>query len=356
MKIELLVAPEKLESLVARIESLNVKARKLKVPEIDYVIVPHDKKFKVKLSKTVVAIEGWKVTHLIINNPRRVFNFQEIKLEETKYHDARMTCEHCNSNRYRVRNYVLENADGMVKQVGSGCVKDFGGKQLDTYINFCRDIEVLSSEEWDKELAPNLYAGIPVKYYLAACIESINSVGYSSSESLNPTKTNAKDLYRSGKISETSEKLAEQVLEYFKNGEFRNDFQKNIKNCLDHHVTNFGTEGLIAYAYVSYLELTKVEPTLNYVGEVGAKQELELTYVRTVAMYGAYGENYLVIFRDENNNEIVWTTANGISHLTNNAVSSSDSGKKVKLFTTIKAHKMYQGKKQTYITRPKFIA
>jgi hypothetical protein len=357
MNIKLYVTPENLDTLISRIEYINKKANELNVPEINYTIAPSGKKFLVNIDKEIVRIDGWKVTHMIRSKPTYlVFNFDTMETESS-YHGSEQVCEHCNSNRNRIKTYILENELGEKKRIGSSCVKHFSGHKLDSYLNHCSYIEKVIEEDWERGVK-DLSAVKMTSEYLAVCIQLIHMYGYKNSESGDATKDSASKMYNSQefRVTEENYKLAQDVLDYFKNYEFRSDFNKNIKNALDCHVTNFGREGFIAYAYVAYTNLTKVEVETNYVGEVGTKQELELTYIRTVSMYGAYGENYLVIFRDENNNEIVWTTANGISHLTNNAVSSSDSGKKVKLFTTIKAHKMYQNKKQTYITRPKFIA
>lgn len=91
--------------------------------------------------------------------------------------------------------------------------------------------------------------------------------------------------------------------------------------------------------------------TSQYVGEVGERLDVTLTYVHTTTWENGYGGwlnhesvTCLHTFKDEQGNVFVWKTANFIE---------ADYGTKLQVKGTVKEHSEYKGIKQTVLTRCK---
>lgn len=103
----------------------------------------------------------------------------------------------------------------------------------------------------------------------------------------------------------------------------------------------------------AYQELNPTTEHSEYVGEIGDKIEIEVTYVHTSSWengYGGYwneGVTNLHTFKDANGNVFIWKTGKYIE---------ADYGTKLKLTGTIKDHSEYKDTKQTVLTRCKAIA
>lgn len=99
-------------------------------------------------------------------------------------------------------------------------------------------------------------------------------------------------------------------------------------------------------------KLRAAESPSEYVGQVGDKIQLTLTYTHTAAWensYGGYWSNnvtFLHTFKDENGNVFTWKTGNCIE---------ADYGDKLVVKGTIKDHNEYKGIKQTVLTRCKIM-
>ena len=116
----------------------------------------------------------------------------------------------------------------------------------------------------------------------------------------------------------------------------------------------FPEKGRDHYYYViedAEKSLKVKESTSEYIGEVGDKLDIVLTYVHTATWENAYGGwlnhesiTCLHTFKDEQGNVYVWKTANFIE---------ADYGTKLQVKGTIKEHSEYKGIKQTVLTRCK---
>lgn len=98
-------------------------------------------------------------------------------------------------------------------------------------------------------------------------------------------------------------------------------------------------------------EMKAQKSTSEYVGHVGDKIEIVVTYTHTSSWENNFPTNYwstrvthLHTFKDENGNVLTWKTGNHIK---------ADYGTRFKLKGTIKDHSEYKGIKQTVLTRCK---
>jgi len=94
---------------------------------------------------------------------------------------------------------------------------------------------------------------------------------------------------------------------------------------------------------VKRAEADAADANTNHVGTVGERQEFDLTAERTYSFNGQFGTTYITIFRDADNNIVVYKGSIAFER-----------GQKVRGKATIKAHELRNGVPQTTIARPKF--
>ena len=94
---------------------------------------------------------------------------------------------------------------------------------------------------------------------------------------------------------------------------------------------------------VARAEAKAVDANTNHVGTVGERRDFDLTAERTHSFDSQFGTVYITIFRDADNNVIVYKGSIAFER-----------GEKVRGKATIKAHDLRDGVPQTIIARPKF--
>jgi hypothetical protein len=85
----------------------------------------------------------------------------------------------------------------------------------------------------------------------------------------------------------------------------------------------------------------------NWLGVAGDKIEVSVTIIKAITLEGTYGCTTLYIMRDDAGNKVTWNSS---------SYSKGESGDKLRLKGTIKKVDMYNGEKQTVLTRCKVIA
>lgn len=85
----------------------------------------------------------------------------------------------------------------------------------------------------------------------------------------------------------------------------------------------------------------------SFIGEVGDKLEINVSYERCNSFESMYGTMFIEVFKDENGNTLIWKTASGMK---------VPVGNNVTIRGTIKDHQEYNGINQTVLTRVKVIA
>ena len=79
----------------------------------------------------------------------------------------------------------------------------------------------------------------------------------------------------------------------------------------------------------------------EFIGEVGQRLEMSITVTRNIHLENDYGSTNMHIMEDENGNVFVWTTAS----------KNWPVGETKTIRGTVKSHNIYQGVKQTILTR-----
>ena len=93
-----------------------------------------------------------------------------------------------------------------------------------------------------------------------------------------------------------------------------------------------------------YDRLNGVKPS-EFVGQVGDKLELELTYLSQATFESTYGTTFVHTFKDANDNVFVWKTGSPLGFEHKNSWEAVQQGTKLSLKGTIKAHSEYRGTK-----------
>ncbi len=95
---------------------------------------------------------------------------------------------------------------------------------------------------------------------------------------------------------------------------------------------------------------------LSYVGTVGERTDLTLTYTGDHTFEGIYGMTTLYFFQDDNGNELVWKTSSFLRNPgSDDCTDPIRRGSKLTIKATIKTHGEYNDKKQTELTRVKVV-
>jgi len=152
------------------------------------------------------------------------------------------------------------------------------------------------------------------------------------------------------------EKRAEQFIAYYlKNSEFID----SLKGLCSGDESNFWDRMCSEFMYTMKEPTDKVLDMVakevakraantqsQYIGNIGDAVTLTVTIEQVIVLFSElYGNNYLNICRDKNNNVVVYKGKTDIG----------DPGETITIKASVKEHQLYDGVQQTVIQRPKLI-
>ena len=280
-------------------------------------------------------------------------------------------CDHCGSNRNRKKTILLYNRNTQEwKQVGTACVKDYIGVNVEDYLFYLRSIDDL--EQLQHETASRHEE----EYFLVTDIleqtcARIRRTGYISQNKAREAadrdefiNTTASDVFHimnhsrdfdgniilpEYEITSEIEEQAAAVVDFVRTVECNDDeYITNLKNFVElKYVTNKDL-GLVVSMVGYYLRQQAKNETVKipseYIGEVGAVIEFEATPECVYSFDTQFGTSYIYRF-NVNNNIVIWKTGNFLN------VDES-----YKLKGRVKSHNEYHGIKQTEVTRCRVVA
>jgi hypothetical protein len=323
------------------------------------------------------AIAGWKFLASLDILPEVGTVVRGVPGEDIPkflYEVTASRCDHCQGDRYRVNHYAVQNISrGEVKIVGSTCLKDFVGHNVNAMLSYK---ELLSSITEAAEEAEESYGShriyIDLPGYLAFVAHSIKENGWiprKASEVLNVTATAdiALTLYlavkdRKGPSDEAKE-LANKAIAWakaltFTSDKALSDYEINLAmlakaEYVPEKATGIAASLIPAYARSIGLDVSKKFEKIvsEYIGKVGDKLTLTLTIQKHNSYEGNYGISHQYIMRDPTGNAIVWWASKGIR----DGNYDVDSGDVVTLKGTVKKLEEYNGVRQTVLTRCKVL-
>lgn len=333
---------------------------------------------KVTVAGTQVGISGWRfAASLQHEKAGTIVRAVPGVLDDgrlLRYRDREPSCDHCGVRRSRVDTYLLVDAGGDVKQVGSSCLVDFLGHasaaQLAAYAELLAGVGMACEEAEGVGLGGELVCGIDV--FLPYVVCSVRQHGWLSrtraKESSPPAVSTsdrawqwgvfpAKDTARYApeillRPSPEDHELARKVLEWSaatleECGDKASDYEHNLRVVVRGGFITWRMAGLAA-SLVPYYErgvAAAAERALRgrscYVGTVGKRQVFRLKVLKVVEFDTAYGTNHLHVMADEAGNRFRWSTS----------ATRLEVGRTYDLRGTVKDHSEYKGVKQTSVTR-----
>ena len=292
-----------------------------------------------------------------------------------KFHEARNTCDHCNTNRMRNRTFVVEN-DTDYRQVGGSCLKHYLGHRTpnavaswftatDALVACCSD-----SDYHGGASAPQTFDLVDVLIKSNHFIKTVGWVSKANADMDNQSTSSyvgslfmnvpMEAEWRQRQFKMIDDKFdahteaATKALEWAKSldgSDYNINLAKIAKNGFCTALT-FGIAVSMMSAYLRHierLETVKREAETRlpseYVGALKERlKELELKIVSVRYMQSNYGTTTQLIMEDSKNNMFIWYASSYIE---------MEKGDDIVLTGTVKEHKEYNSNKQTALTRCK---
>lgn len=365
----------KFDALARKAKKLTDESPSIMVIGQHFAETPTNKNFKHKMFEVFVAcpevkIAGWTfcgtIDHsLDIGSVLRAVPGKQIP---DQYRGAEPICEHCRVNRRRRDTYILQNDEGIYKQVGRSCLRDFTGhaspEQLarfaellaqipslvsaarDDYSNDTRDYRYIDTLDFATHVAREVRVNGWVSKARAAASD-LEATAVSASTNYAKKGT----IYHSP-VTEFDRQLAQEAIEWACNfgedGSDISDWEYNSRVVAMSPAIEYRHTGILSSIVGVYFdrktkrEAEAAKPKANaFVGEVGARMTIE-----AVLKYHSANEfSVRYVFETEDGNTLVWfSSKGGIGHRR---------GEKLKMTFTVKAHNEYKGVNQTLITRAK---
>ncbi len=293
------------------------------------------------------------------------------------YRPDAQQCDHCGTNRNRNATYLLCDGEGRVKQVGSGCLEAFTGitprglwsLEWNADTGDDDDSDGFGSGGWEQSATPDAVLRVALavtdngRSYLsrARAEESGQDASSSAVQSfLFPTPDTVaspeyQDLKGLADSPETAA-LAQEVLEFARTMDGDDDYPSNMRVLAAQEQLSGKHIALVASAVSGWhrererqvkAAAEAAAPHLDeWIGQPGDKiTAVPATITAVRYLDEAYGTTTLLAMRDDAGHSLKWF-ASGHKDFTDGARVVLDRA-------TVKAHDVYQGSKQTVLTRAK---
>lgn len=291
---------------------------------------------------------------------------------------AQLTCEHCQTKRNRKKHIVLINDATDVKIVGSTCLKDFLGHDVDSKIAILEaEYEFLRSlgdedNNWGQDsgmLEPPLRSVISVTFAILRHFPWVKSADSDIMNGKIPTYADVQRQFFDRKLKKEDiipvepqdiEK-ADQVLEIWRmvaknsSPSTCSEWDWKKKLIVERESVEYKRFGLVVgLAYGEWTGIQrKIEQALSkptasvseFFGEVGKRGTFEITILRVTLVEGFRGSSEMITgFEAGTNNKFVWFNSGYQDRY--------EQGKNYKVKATVKTHETHSNYgKQTTLTR-----
>lgn len=263
-------------------------------------------------------------------------------------------CEHCNTKHSRRLTYMVKRTDGITRQIGRTCLKDYCG--IDPHAigiwNEITDLmEAVEPEQYDweeREVKPVT----DVLTALALAIGIERAKGYTRSDEKNSNREMLTDLTASRTIPTAEDmekaKTMAAAIDSMDTDTADKFLLANMKTLLKGKYCRMSNLGFIAYAPVAFRKWTEYQHRMEekresaYLGEVGSKVQETVRDMRCITSWdGDYGRTYVYEITSMDGNIMIWKTGKALE-----GTITTITGK-------VKEHTEYKGIKQTVLTRCK---
>lgn len=271
-------------------------------------------------------------------------------------------CDHCNTNRPRNDVYVM--SDG-VKQIAVGrtCLRDFLGiddpKAIVNRAQFFEELKAIQDEDFIVGFSSHGYYDLNEVLVIAAGF--IRTKGYVSKAKQAETgyeTTGEAVKYCIGNVpgytletSKEDREWANKTLDFFRSeNNFGNDYMDNIRVLVKQDIVKNQHIPLISSAVITaqrkLAESNTSQKESNFIGEVNQRLRGYDLIIEKIIFLGSgmWGPSYLHLMKDANGNSFSWITSSKLEEA---------EGSTIKVDCTVKTHKVYNGIKQTVLSRVK---
>ncbi len=282
-------------------------------------------------------------------------------------------CEHCKSKRRRKDTFLVRHEDGREMVVGRQCIADFLGHNLAKLVPVCEGI-IGFCDELDGYCGSRTDLPVSLHGFLTVVTAMIRKTGYVSKAMSRDrggmsTADSAWSLLNSPVLKPEDREFLAEAQEFAGQAETviawarttyeipKSDFEHNMMLATRVEGNLPATiSGVAAYLPMAWMKANEeqvkkqAKVPSNYVGNVGDKIEIQVTYVGCASFDTQYGTTHIHRFQDTTGNLLVWKTSSSLYTSANKEVTE---GMVLKLRGTIKEHSEYKGTKQTSILRVK---
>jgi hypothetical protein len=273
-------------------------------------------------------------------------------------------CDHCNTARRRNDVYVLTNSDEHIA-VGRSCLRDFLGiddpKSIVNRAQFFEELRNIQDEDYMETFSSRGYYDL--KTVLTVAAGYIRKNGYISRQKQQETGCETTGQLVIMNLSNApgytittinDDPWVTNAIEFFRSSnDFDNNYMNNLRVLLSQDIIQEKHIGLVSSSITAaQREITRRNTPKkeilesNFVGEVKQRlRGLEVILEKIIFLGdGQWGSSYLHLMKDASGNAFSWITGNPLDIV---------EGISVTLDASIKGHKVYNGTKQTILTRAK---
>jgi len=375
MKNEYSIFANRLSDLEKEIKKYDKKALKLGLPAPSITLLSYYDRLtgsgekipmaKVRLNRGgilkigeygIKAAIDHGTTNILRENPA-MSNGENL---DPKWWKASPRCSHCDKIRSRKVTYLLQNASGELIQVGSSCVKDFTGhdptKALSSAMFEFALTELLEGEE---TLGGGSWSGQNLECFLAAVSAVVRNDGgvyiTRKKAQIDGIASTVDLIYvpKAPRAEKSDYEIAEKAIAWAKGLDPKSDFERNLAAIAEQGFVTPKHNGIAGYIYEGYrralnraiekrIEAKQAE-TATHIGEVGKRENFEVTIKRCFESYNDWGYTYTYTFLLACGSTLTWF---GSKRLDEHEI-----GDTLNIKATVKKHQEYKGIPQTVVTR-----
>lgn len=380
-----------LEEYIDKIEKANRRLEKYGIPErFEYTTEERfitrataggmklgEARTKLTLNSPSISIAGNKFLAVVTKEEAGFITKTGSDVELNGWRPESMKCEHCGQNRDRSKTYLIQGPDGKRHQIGSTCVDAYLGVKPEGLWAIGADPLEDVGNHGPRAPHPSQLAR-PTDHMIAYALAvsddgerfvSRSSASYGGTATVDDIESalwgnDAEDRdWREEMERRAAEYMrnghAKEVLEKIRNTEGDGDYAENLRTVSAGEMMKPANSGLLVSG-ISYLKKERAQAAKDSVppaasGWAGAEgdkikgKKAKVLSVQKIASRDFRGDPITkskVVFRDENNHEMIWW-ASKVIDVKEGAEVTFTGG-------SIKEQNTYQGTDQTGLTRVKF--
>lgn len=358
-EVEAVIAANRLPELRENLKRLNRRAEKhgiqpfsMQVGEYGHTFLEdrsegygvHLRTVRVTLQGTAFALGDYTVMASLNHSDAQYFATPGYTIP-TRYLECDPNCDHCATQRRRTQTYLLADASGDVKHVGSTCVEEFTGHSVEhalaatsIYTEFSALLAAMIGEEAERTQRVQ-GPGYPTLPFLALVSQHIRKDGWVSSAQASsnretggsPTESTARcaldalsrfpdpdDPAVMDGLDPIDVQTAASALEHGRTfyralaeQDTMQDFDANMwATCRFDRVSEkqIGLAAFVVRKYISEVVQPARDRSRNseYQGTVKQRSEFTLQLEKKIPFDGSFGERSLHIFSDLAGNKFTW--------------------------------------------------